>query len=290
MENKNDSKKPKISHRYIRRDSSKPNIEIKSSVISRNQTHISKINNISNKKVVKEPITKYQSSSFIIKTDYIKKNSSPISSNLSSRYISKPSININDNSKSKQYINKRNQNKINQPRTPLIRSSTIQQRNVVTEVKDSRRKIYTPQINESSKDYIKVNHLTYYMRCPYCKHTLNQEPKKEEKIINNNNHTENKENVCINLNKNYSKGEYECGVKKYFKKEKRNHKSFYVNEKGVIIFQQNNTPTTSIKIINHKPDLSKYIKDSKVFGKKKNIGIYEGPAPETKVFVRPIII
>lgn len=290
MENKNDSKKPKITHRYIRRDSSKPNVEIKSSVISRNKTQISKVNNISDKKVIKSPITKYQSSSSLIKTDFTKKNSAPISSNLSSRYISKPSININDNSNSKQYINKRNQNKINQPRTPLIRSSTIQQRNVMTEIKDSRRKIYTPQINETSKDYIKVNHLTYYIRCPYCKHTLNQEPKKEEKIKDNYYHTENKENICINLNKNYSKGEYEYGVKKYVKKEKRNLKSFYVNEKGVIVFQQNNTPTTSIKIINHKPDLSKYINESKVFGKKKNIGIYEGPAPETKVFIRPIII
>ena len=36
--------------------------------------------------------------------------------------------------------------------------------------------------------------------------------------------------------------------------------------------------------------LSKYINESKVFGKKRNIGIYEGPVPITKVFVRPIKI
>ena len=290
MENKNDSKKPKISHRYIRRDSNKPIEELKSSVISRNQTQLSKINNISNKKDIKTSISKYQSSSSIMKTDFTKKKSAPISSHLSSRYISKQSISINDNSNTKQYNNKREQNKIIQPRTPLIRSSAIQQRCAMTEFKESRRKISTPQINETSKNFIKVNHLTYYIRCPYCKHSLNQDPKIEEKITNNNYNTDNKENISINLNKNCSRGEYEYGVRKYIKKEKRNRKSFYVNEKGVIVFQQDDTPTTSIKIISRRPDLSKYINESKVFGKKKNIGIYEGPVPETKVFVRPIII
>ena len=74
------------------------------------------------------------------------------------------------------------------------------------------------------------------------------------------------------------------------KQENKGHGRFYINENGVIVFSQNNQPTTSITIFSNKPDLSKYINESKVFGKKNNIGIYEGPAPETKVIVRPIKI
>ena len=79
-------------------------------------------------------------------------------------------------------------------------------------------------------------------------------------------------------------------IKEIRKQENKGHGRFYINENGVIVFSQNDQPTTSITIFSNKPDLSKYINESKVFGKKNNIGIYEGPAPETKVIVRPIKI
>jgi len=67
-------------------------------------------------------------------------------------------------------------------------------------------------------------------------------------------------------------------------------RNFYFNENRGIVFKPNIIPTVSIRIVKKKSNLSKYIKESKVYGKKKNINIYEGPAPETKVFIRPIVI
>ena len=286
MEQNNNQKNPKIYHRYIRRDSNNQSAQIKVSSLSRNQTNI-----ISRKKTANNHIYKIQSFSSILNTEFTKRKSEQInSSQLSKRIISKPSINSTTNIS--KFNDRRNKKQINQPRTPLIHSSTFQERNAMTEFK-TKRKIQTPQINETNSNFIKVNNLTYYVRCPYCKHVLNQEPKKEQKIIISSykkSLTDNKENIDFNFNKKNLKEEFEYGVKKIIKKEKTDHKNFYVNEKGVIVFQQNNKPTTSIKIINTKPDLSKYINDAKVFGKKNNIGIYEAPVPETQVFVRPIIV
>ena len=73
-------------------------------------------------------------------------------------------------------------------------------------------------------------------------------------------------------------------------KDKEEFKNFYINEKGVIVFKEKDNPITSIQIVNSKPKLSKYSNELKVFGKKKNISIYEVPPPTTKVIVRPIKI
>jgi hypothetical protein len=171
---------------------------------------------------------------------------------------------------------------INQPRTPLITPS----RNKITDISvvsfSRRRNIQTPQVN-TNKDYIKLNNLTYYIRCPYCKHELNKEPAKH--IF------ENKENINENvIDSNKYKTENKSYKKRKLVREKSEFKNFYINEKGVIVFKESELPITSIQIVNTKPDLSKYSNELKVFGKKKNIGIYEAPPPTTKVFVRPIKI
>jgi len=67
----------------------------------------------------------------------------------------------------------------------------------------------------------------------------------------------------------------------------------FVNEGKVGMYDTSATyyiPTKCIKIVNSKPDLSKYINKSKILGKKNNIGIYECPVPITKVFIRPLKI
>lgn len=275
MDTKNDSKNPKIYHRYIRRDSSKQSIQTNPSALTQKKNQPSKFNQTLNKKTVKNPLTKYQSSSLISNKNFTRKRSAQILTNqLSSRLLSKISF-TTPNQSTFQYKDRRIKREINTPRTPLIHSSTFQEKNTEKNI-------------EKKTDYIKVNNLTYYVRCPYCKHMLNEEPNKAEKIITKdfkNYFGENKENISFNSNNN----NYEQESKTYNKKGHRAHKSFYVDERGVIVFQDNNEPTTSIKIINNKSNLTKYINRSKVFGKKKNIGIYECPPPETQVFIRPII-
>ena len=275
MDTKNDSKNPKIYHRYIRRDSSKQSIQTNALALTQKKNQPSKFNQTLNKKTVKNPLTKYQSSSLISNKNFTRKRSAQILTNqLSSRLLSKISI-TTPNQSTFQYKDRRIKREINTPRTPLIHSSTFQEKNTEKNI-------------EKKTDYIKVNNLTYYVRCPYCKHMLNEEPNKAEKIITKdfkNYFGENKENISFNSNNN----NYDQESKTYNKKGHRAHKSFYVDERGVIVFQDNNEPTTSIKIINNKSNLSKYINRSKVFGKKKNIGIYECPPPETQVFIRPII-
>ena len=254
--------------RYVRRDSQKynnsPQFSTNTSRNIQSKENI-KDNNVKNNKIKK------QLSTYILRTDYTRSKTGEITSlHKSPSQITIPTINkIRNISNKFSYSNSR---KISQPRTPLVSSS----------------------INKNNNDVIKVNNLTYYLRCPYCNHTLNNVPHNDrnEKIGKNyyqNYTSENKEN--INENISYSNiYKTEKKYKKILKEEKSNHKSFYINKNGVIVFTQNDKPTTSIQIVNTKPDFSKYTNESKVFGKKKNIGIYEGPVPITKVFVRPIKI
>ena len=274
--------------RYVRRDSQKynnpPQFSKNTSRNIQSKENI-KDNNVKNNKIKK------QLSTYILRTDYTRSKTGEITSlHKSPSQITIPTINkIRNISDKFSYSNSR---KISQPRTPLVSSSINKNKNIFEN--KTRREIKTPQISINNNDVIKVNNLTYYLRCPYCNHTLNNVPHNDrnEKIGKNyyqNYTSENKEN--INENISYSNiYKTEKKYKKILKEEKSNYKSFYINKNGVVVFSQNDKPTTSIQIVNTKPDFSKYTNESKVFGKKKNIGIYEGPVPITKVFVRPIKI
>ena len=274
--------------RYVRRDYQKynnpPQFSTNTSRNIQSKENI-KDNNVKNNKIKK------QLSTYILRTDYTRSKTGEITSlHKSPSQITIPTINkIRNISNKFSYSNSR---KISQPRTPLVSSSINKNKNIFEN--KTRREIKTPQISINNNDVIKVNNLTYYLRCPYCNHTLNNVPHNDrnEKIGKNyyqNYTSENKEN--INENISYSNiYKTEKKYKKILKEEKSNYKSFYINKNGVVVFSQNDKPTTSIQIVNTKPDFSKYTNESKVFGKKKNIGIYEGPVPITKVFVRPIKI
>ena len=67
-----------------------------------------------------------------------------------------------------------------------------------------------------------------------------------------------------------------------------NSNDFYINERGGFVFKDKEYPANTIIIVNPKPDYSRYQNGSKVLGKHKNIGIYESPAPEKKVIIRPL--
>ena len=269
--------------RYVRRDSQKNNLKQLQNISRNNKTKDNiKNNNLNNN------FAKKQLSSYILRTDFTRSKTSEITPfHKSPSQIIVPNLNKKDNLSHK--FSKVNSGYINQPRTPLI-SSSLNKNNDMFD-KSIRRNIKTPQIN-TNNDYIKVNNLTYYLRCPYCNHTLNNIPNKIEKTEKKHYtkyNLENKENMNVNMSySNIMKTEKK--PINFLREEKSNHKSFYINKNGVIVFSQNDKPTSKIQIMNSKPDLSKYINESKVFGKKRNIGIYEGPVPITKVFVRPIKI
>ena len=242
--------------RYVRRDSQKynnpPQFSKNTSRNIQSKENI-KDNNVKNNKIKK------QLSTYILRTEYTRSKTGEITSlHKSPSQITIPTINkIRNISNKFSYSNSR---EISQPRTPLV-SSSINKNKYIFENK-TRREIKTPQISINNNDVIKVNNLAYYLRCPYCNHTLNNVPHNDrnEKIGKNyyqNYTSENKEN--INENISYSNiYKTEKKYKRILKEEKSNHKSFYINKNGVIVFSQNDKPTTSIQIINTKPDFSKY--------------------------------
>ena len=180
-----------------------------------------------------------------------------------------------------------------QPRTPTQRQI---QRKANIDLK--------PQIGKNkSSNCFTINSFILYMRCPYCNHVLNDEStkrkalvktkKKEVQKIYTRRETENKED--INENKNYRKIINEHTYKPYFKRnteeiiyQKMNSNDFYINERGGFVFKDKEYPANTIIIVNPKPDYSRYQNGSKVLGKHKNIQIYESPAPEKKVIIRPL--
>ena len=180
-----------------------------------------------------------------------------------------------------------------QPRTPTHRQ--IQRKeNINLQTKIGKNK---------SSNCFNINSFILYMRCPYCNHVLNDEStkrkalvktkKKEVQKVYTRRETENKEN--INLNKNYGGIVNEHTYIPYFKRnsqeiiyQKMNSNDFYINERGGFVFKDKEYPTNTIIIVNPKPDYSRYQNGSKVLGKHKNIGIYESPAPEKKVIIRPL--
>ena len=270
----------RISSRYTRRDY----IKKISQVVQSNTNKINNNNNNDNNNI-KKNITRL--SSYVIRSEFAKRreNNKEFFNKSSSQIITYTN-NKNEklNTSMFQSNPKRYKITINQPRTPLISSSKNKISNISLLDYNKRRSIQTPQVNtNSNKDYIKVNNLTYYIRCPYCNHELNKEPSKHC--------SENKENINSNIiDNNKYKTEREVLKKITIIKDKEEFKNFYINEKGVIVFKEKDNPITSIQIVNSKPKLSKYSNELKVFGKKKNISIYEVPPPTTKVIVRPIKI
>jgi len=278
----------KTGSRYIRRDSKKTI----SKVVRVNTIKNNRINSIDDDKAPQtnlSQLSKYVLRSVIVKAQEANKENF----NKSSGKITVNTTMKKENLNHTMFQSNQRLNQINQPRTPLVSTS----RNKITGISvinSSRRNVQTPQVNynNKNKDYIKVNNLTYYIRCPYCNHELNQDPKIEKthykKIC-----IENKENINTNneLNNNIKfETDRKYGIKRKIKEEKSEFRNFYINDQGVIVFKQDDRPTTSIQIISNKPYLTKYSSELKVFGKKRNIAIYEPPAPTKKVFVRPIKI
>lgn len=293
-----ESKKVTITKtRYVRRDSQRNNNNTQAPAQKENQNNKRKIDlneNIANKQILKSHLTTH-----FLRTDFHRRISSqvlPLHKSQSQAFVT--NLNNNENLPSRYPIFKTKSTRFifNQPTNPLMNSQN-KIINSFTE-KNIRRNIRTPQAR-SNKDFLNNSSMIYYVRCPYCNHLLNKEPEinkiknvvKFEKKHYNTLSFDNKENIGENLfynNKYMTEKKYE--IKEIRKQENKGHGRFYINENGVIVFSQNDQPTTSITIFSNKPDLSKYINESKVFGKKNNIGIYEGPAPETKVIVRPIKI
>lgn len=269
--------------RYVRRDSKNNFHQMQSNANPNNRIKINLTeNNFNNNKLKK------QLSHYILRSDYNRsKINQIIPMHKSPSQIISPKNNKKDNV-SMVISNKHSRNsRIIQLSTPFITYS----KNINDTSKRSfQRNIKTPLTNINNKNnnnYIKVNNLVYYIRCPYCNHELNKvENNHYKKYISND-----KENISENvLNNKYKNKTEKYTTKKILKEEKSNHKNFYINERGVFVFEQNDKPTKCIKIVNSKPDLSKYSNKSKVLGKKNNIGIYECPVPITKVFIRPLKI
>ena len=249
----------KTGSRYIRRDSKKTI----SKVVRVNTIKNNRINSIDDDKAPQtnlSQLSKYVLRSVIVKAQEANKENF----NKSTGKITVNTTMKKENLNHTMFQSNQRLNQINQPRTPLVSTS----RNKITGISvinSSRRNVQTPQVNynNKNKDYIKVNNLTYYIRCPYCNHELNQDPKIEKTHY---------KKICIE------------------NKENINTNNELINDQGVIVFKQDDRPTTSIQVISNKPNLSKYGSELKVFGKKRNIAIYEPPAPTKKVFVRPIKI
>ena len=270
--------------RYIRRDSKKTIIR----VVPINTIRDNKINNLPKDKMDRNNFS--QLSTYVLRSELVKgKEPNKEYFNKSTDKITVPLPNKKEKLNHIMFQSNQRLNQNNQPRTPLVSTS----RNKITGISvinnNSRRNVQTPQVN-NNKDYIKINKLTYYIRCPYCNHELNQDPK-IEKIHYRKNLLENKENINNNKVNNIKyEPEKKYEIKRELKEEKSEFKNFYINEQGVIVFTQSDRPITSIQIINNKHYLSKYSSELKVMGKKNNIGIYEPPAPTKKVIIRPIKI
>ena len=104
---------------------------------------------------------------------------------------------------------------------------------------------------------------------------------KENKIIYQKT-MEDKENLDQNVKTILKKYGYDDDKTKIIKPV------YYFNERGGVVFKSSEPPTTSIVIMNTKPDYSRYQKNCKILGKNKNIKIYEAPAPKTKVTIRTL--
>ena len=155
----------------------------------------------------------------------------------------------------------------------------------------NRRNIKIPKNDNNT--FI-VNNLTYYIRCPHCHNVLNQEPKKGKEIykIYHKMNENDKENLDENIRQIIKEHTYDTNPnlnETDIFYENYNMKNYYLNERGGVVFKSQDGPINNILII-HRRDYSRYQKETKVLGKRQNIGIYESPPLLKKVFIRPINI
>ena len=218
-------------------------------------------------------------------------------------YISKDPKARNENlknfneiqNKSSQCLRRYNTNKIinnyntqqktlNKDARPYKNMNYINNRSQIINSRMERKKTETSKYNQNE---IKVNNLKYYIKCPYCHHTLNDIPKNE--FNNRRIPYQRKGNEFENRNPNNIKSFYDSykGENKIIKNNNFGRKSFYVNEKGVAVFKPQENSSLIIETI-VKPNYSRYHKDSITYGKRNNISFYEAPVPKKTVIIRPI--
>lgn len=178
-----------------------------------------------------------------------------------------------------------------QPRTPSHK-----------QIKKRENNNLNPKMAKNkSSNCFKINSFILYMRCPYCNHVLNDEStkrkalvktkKKEIQKIYTKRETQDKENINENIRKIVKEHSYAPYCKRNSQNiiyQKMNSNDFYINERGGFVFKDKEYPTNTIIIVNPKPDYSRHQYGSKIMGKNKNIEIYESPAPEKKVIIRPL--
>lgn len=220
-------------------------------------------------------VSNQQSRTFchIVKIEYVKNGNTQSSSNTINDQP--PSINSKPKliSKLQKNISRSNKISFNHPINSLIPLKDI----------NSKKDICALSSRINCTNVANMNNTCRSIRCPFCKNDFSQEENLNltKDIVGYNGKNK-------NMNINLDNGILDKEKKPKIKKVKM--RNFYFNENGGIVFKPNIIPTISIRIVKKKSNLSKYIKESKVYGKKKNINIYEGPAPETKVFIRPIVI
>lgn len=240
--------------------------------------------------------SKFKSSRYIKNKDNLK-NLTNSRTNLNkktniifNRKIQKPSLKplkIESNYQKSQLFNITNQGDSRKPLHTVSSSSYIRR----NENKNKNRNNKTQKTNNNS---FFVNNLNYYIKCPHCHHVLNEEPKKG-KIINqiyNKFQKDDKENLDENILKIIREHTYNTNSNKNTTKiiyEDYDMKNYDFNERGGVVFKSKDGPTNNILIVHHR-QYSTYLNESKVLGKKQNIGIYEAPPPQKIVFVRPINI
>ena len=177
-------------------------------------------------------------------------------------------------------VKPQNKNSFNHPITSFLPLTDLNSLNSSNDCTDRNiiRNILSSRTNSAyTSNFVNMNKSSRMIRCPFCKHDFSQEQLFQQSAETSRYYYEHKD-VTINPI-----------TQKKFKdtKNKNKMKNFYLNEKGGVVFKYNTKPTVSIRIVKRKKDISKYINESKEFGKNKNISVYEVPISDTKVIVRP---
>ena len=174
-----------------------------------------------------------------------------------------------------------------QPKTP---NPLFQKKKISTQNKRNSRNITQTSIDTSNS--FQNNNYNYLSKGSYYRFNSNVDQKKEKPAVKN---KENKIDYIYGQKKMEDKENLDQNVKKILKeylsddnKTEIIKPKYYLNERGGVVFKSSEPPTTSIVIMNTKPDYSRYQNNSKILGKNKNIEIYEAPAPEKKVTIRSL--
>ena len=166
-----------------------------------------------------------------------------------------------------------------------------QKKKISTQNKRNSRNSTQTSVDITSNSF-KNNNYNYFAKGPYYRFYSNDENKKEKPAVKNKKNRieqiysqkmmEDKENLDQNMKKI---------LKEYLSDDNKTEiikPTYFLNERGGVVFKSSEPPTTSIVIMSTKPDYSRYQNNSKILGKNKNIEIYEAPAPEKKVTIRSL--